>query len=106
MKKREIQVIMIMLDCSSERISDPICYTGMRKINREIPGFFKISRDISRPEIEPGSRELNPSSQAIWAKSLPLRCNSSSAPGGSREVMVGVSESDFLIVNVNCDSKN
>ena len=31
------------------------------KSNREIPGFFKISRDISRPKIEPGSRELNPS---------------------------------------------
>ena len=30
------------------------------KSNREIPGFFKISRDISRPKIEPGSRELNP----------------------------------------------
>ena len=28
------------------------------KSNREIPGFFKISR----PKIEPGSRELNPSS--------------------------------------------
>ena len=31
------------------------------KSNREIPGFYKISRDISRPKIEPGSRELNPS---------------------------------------------
>ena len=31
------------------------------KSNREIPGFFKISRDISRLKIEPGSRELNPS---------------------------------------------
>ena len=28
--------------------------------NREIQGFFKISRDISRLKIEPGSRELNP----------------------------------------------
>ena len=33
------------------------------KSNREIPGFFKISRDISRPKIEPGSRELNPTVQ-------------------------------------------
>ena len=32
------------------------------KSNREIPGFFKISRDISRPKIDPGSRELNPKS--------------------------------------------
>ena len=32
------------------------------KSNREIPGFFKISRDISRPKMEPGSRELNPTS--------------------------------------------
>ena len=31
------------------------------KSNREILGFFKISRDKSRPKIEPGSRELNPS---------------------------------------------
>ena len=30
------------------------------KSNREIPGFFKIPRDISWPKIEPGSRELNP----------------------------------------------
>ena len=30
------------------------------KSNREILGFFKISRDISGPKIEPGSRELNP----------------------------------------------
>ena len=30
------------------------------KSNREIPGFFKISRDISVPQIDPGSRELNP----------------------------------------------
>ena len=30
------------------------------KSNREIPRFFKISRDISRSKIEPGSRELNP----------------------------------------------
>ena len=28
------------------------------KLNREIPGFFTISR----PKIEPGSRELNPNS--------------------------------------------
>ena len=27
------------------------------KSNREIPGFFKISRDISRFKIEPGSRD-------------------------------------------------
>ena len=33
------------------------------KSKREIPGFFKISRDISRPKIEPGSRELNPTSE-------------------------------------------
>ena len=33
------------------------------KSNREIPGFFKISRDISRLKIKPGSRELNPSSE-------------------------------------------
>ena len=32
-----------------------------KKSNREIPGFLKISRDISRPKIEPGSRELKPS---------------------------------------------
>ena len=30
------------------------------KSNRKIPGFFKISRDISRPQIDPESRELNP----------------------------------------------
>ena len=35
------------------------------KSNREIPGFFKISRDISRPKIEPGSRELNPICKAL-----------------------------------------
>ena len=28
-----------------------------KKSNREIPGFFKISRDISRLKIEPGSRD-------------------------------------------------
>ena len=27
------------------------------KSNREIQGFLKISRDISRPKIEPGSRD-------------------------------------------------
>ena len=32
----------------------------IKKLNREIPGFFKIFRDISRPQIEPGSRELSP----------------------------------------------
>ena len=32
------------------------------KSNREIRGFFKISQDTSRPKIEPGSRELNPTS--------------------------------------------
>ena len=30
------------------------------KWNREIPGFFKISRDTSRTKIKPGSWELNP----------------------------------------------
>ena len=28
------------------------------KSNQEIPGFFRISRDISRFKIEPGSRVL------------------------------------------------
>ena len=27
------------------------------KSNQEIPRFFKISRDTSRPKIEPGSRD-------------------------------------------------
>ena len=31
------------------------------KSNRDISGFFKISRDTSWPKIKPGSRELNPS---------------------------------------------
>ena len=35
------------------------------KSNREIPGFFKLSRDISRPKIGPGSRELNPDSHPL-----------------------------------------
>ena len=35
------------------------------KSNREILGFFNISRDISRSKIEPGSRELNPSSHIL-----------------------------------------
>ena len=30
---------------------------------REIPGFFKISRDTPRSKIKPGSRELNPTTQ-------------------------------------------
>ena len=33
------------------------------KSNRDIPGFFIISRDISWPKIEPGSRELNPTEE-------------------------------------------
>ena len=40
------------------------------KSNREIPGFFKISRDISRPKIEPGSRELNPSKNTTKMKKM------------------------------------
>ena len=32
------------------------------KSNREIPGFFKISR----PKIEPGSRELNPTPKPFY----------------------------------------
>ena len=32
------------------------------KLNREISGFFKISRDKSRQNIEPRSQELNPKS--------------------------------------------
>ena len=31
-----------------------------KKSNRDMLGFFKISRDTSRTKNEPGSRELNP----------------------------------------------
>ena len=34
------------------------------KSNREIPAFFKISRDTFRTKKKPGSRELNPSQDA------------------------------------------
>ena len=49
------------------------------KTNREIPGFYKIYRDISRPKIElgsrnpefPGSRELNPYRNVITSTNQP-----------------------------------
>ena len=31
------------------------------KLNREIPGFIRISQDTSCAKIVPGSREINPS---------------------------------------------
>ena len=40
------------------------------KSNWEIPGFFKISWDISRPKIEPESRELNPNCNILRHFSL------------------------------------
>ena len=41
------------------------------KSNREIPGFFKISRDISRTKIKTGSRELNPILYTKFLENLP-----------------------------------
>ena len=38
------------------------------KRNREIPGFFKVSRDTSGTNIEPGSWELNPSCNTFGNK--------------------------------------
>ena len=40
------------------------------KSNREFQRLFKISRVTSRPEIEPGSRELSPMWDSIYSKAL------------------------------------
>ena len=62
------------------------------KSNREILGFFKISQDISRPKIEPGSRELNPT--AYWS-------TSNSLPIGSPNFSAAVTSHAAKSLNVN-----
>ena len=42
------------------------------KSKREILGSYKLSRDTSRTEIEPGFKELNPSEYDRWCNNLQI----------------------------------